>query len=190
MIKINKKIGLNFLIIGIIIVFCSIVFASDFAIMSPYGSNNALIIAPGGEQTIQMFLSNTLKNTDLKVRASLSSGGEVATLVDSNLDYTLPYQQIIPVNIKVKVPEGTPEGTEYSLQFLFTDITPSAEGGMAPLSTASISSFKVLVQKPIIPTPAPTETPQEIGMGWWILGIILVIAVIIIIYYILKSRKK
>lgn len=190
MIKLNKKIVLNFLLIGAVIVYCSFVLAGGFGIYSDYGTNNPLIVAPGGKATTKIELMNGESNETMRAKVELLGGEGIATLTDSSSEYSLPYRVRVPINVKVSIPAAVAEGDRYTLTFKITDITPPAGGGMVSFSTSSIISFDVLVQKP---TPPPTtEIPKEegIGLGWWILGILVIIALIVIIYFIIKSRRK
>ncbi len=185
MIKIlNKKNAFSFVLILIAVVYCSFALAGGFGIYSDYGTNNPLIVAPGGEASIKIELMNGEQiNGTMLAKAELLNSEGIATLADSNLEYSLPYMVRVPVNIRVSIPATAAEGTRYKLNFRFADITPSAGGGTVSLGTSSTVFVDVLVQK-------PAETPEKISIGWIILGVIVIIAAIVLIYFIVKSRKQ
>ena len=78
-----------------------------FGATCPYWSENPLTISPGEEKEISCILQNMLGGKDIKLKAEITSGLEIATLTDSNTEYIVPFgREDIKVNLKVKIPEN------------------------------------------------------------------------------------
>lgn len=188
--KVNKKIILNFSLIGIFII-SLISLVNAFGIASVYSENNLLKLYPGETKEIQLFLGTTEAEGNLIIKAEMVDDAGIAELTDSNLVYNVNFgQPEVPVNVKIRLGEEVSVGEEKIILIKFSDITPVSGGGMIPVRSVSTTTLNVkVVEKPVTPT---TETPQEegIGLGWWILGIVVIIIIVLIIYFIIKSRRK
>ncbi len=186
---INKKISLNFFVIGILIITLSFVSAIGF---SSNDRTSPLQVYPGEtrDMNINIFPSSAEEGNRV-ARVSMEDDAGIATITDSSLDYNLIVGQNTHVNMRISIPSNAAIGTEYVVKLKVNDITGTGGGGTVSLTTgSSISVYFKVVEKPVAPS-TPIETPQEegIGAGWIILGVIVIIAVIIIIYFIIKSRK-
>ena len=172
--------SLGFLVFGVIIC-CYFASGAGFAILPRYTNDHPLILAPGEEIVFPIRLVNGLNDRDIKVKAALLEGEEIASFVDDNLEYTLPKPEKVPVNVRVRVPRDAAMGSEYTLIFQFIDITPTEGAETVPLSVSSEVSFKVLVQEPV--------EKEGMWMGWWIVIIgVLIILIGIVVYFILRNR--
>ena len=192
MIKKSKKISLVFLVLGVIVMYCSFAAAAGVAIMSQYGKNNPLIVAPGEEEILKVeIMSIGSDEKDLTVRAELVDDQGIASFVDSNLDYELPYAQAVPVNVRVKIPAGAAENTDYMLEFKFTDITPLEQAGTVSLGMSFRTSIAVKAQTPATPAPPTPPTPPAEGMGtgWIVAIVVLIILIAVVIYFIYKKKR-
>lgn len=186
---INKKIGLNFLVIGIFaVMLISLVSAIGF---SSNDKTSPLQVYPGEIRNINInIFPSSAEEGNRIARASMEDDAGIATITDSSLDYNLIVGQNTPVNMRINIPSSVAVGTGYVVKIRTTDITGTGGGGTVGLTTGSlISVYLKVVEKPAAPV---TETPAEekISTGWWILGVIVIIALIVIIYFIIKSRKK
>lgn len=178
----NRKLLGSLLILGFLIIsFCFLVSGLGFS--NIYYETNPLVIAPGETKNIQLTLSSI---TPAKAKVSITEGGEIATITDETGEYDV--SNSAAVNIRVSIPDNAPEGTQYKVDLIARDVTPTA-GGSVVFAGETGAAVYVLVQTPVI---TASETPQEegIGTGWIILAVIAVIILIIVIYYIIKKRRN
>ncbi len=189
----NKKIILNFLVIGVLaVVMVSLANAIGF---SSNDRSSPLSVYQGDQRDISINLFPASATEGNRVaRVTMEDNAGIASITDASLDYNLVVGQNTPVNMKVSIPSSAAIGTEYVIKLKVTDVTETAGGGTVGLITGSLISVHLkVVEKPAPPVqPSAPETPQEegIGAGWIILGVIAVIVLIIAIYYIIKSRKN
>lgn len=188
----TKKISLNLLTIGVLIVMLiSLVNAIGF---SSNDKSSPIEVYQGEVKDIKMSIFPSPSEGNRVVRVSMRDNAGIASLTDSSLDYNLVVGQNTPVSIKASIPSNAAIGTEYVIKVEVTDVTPTAGGGTVGLSTGSLASiFLKVVEKPVIPAPTtPEETPQEegTGAGWIILAVIVIIILIVVIYYIIKKRRN
>lgn len=181
---ISKKLGLNFLIAGVLVLMlCSLV--SAFGYSSTYTRDKPLIIAPGETKDVQIRLKAGPSEGEMLMDVDLTGGSEVATLINPDLEYTVSSGSDGVVEIRVDVPQDAVEGAEYLVAMLVKDITSADNSGTVPFTITTGASFKVLVQKPA----EEEEQPAEISTGWVVLAIVLIIVLIVIIWFVAKSRK-
>jgi len=178
----KKRIFEILLIFGILLINFSLINAMGFS--TAFDDSYPFVIAPGETKDMSVTLSST---DPLKVGVTLTSGSEIATISDT--EYDLGVGEMIPVNLKIEIPDNVAEGTKYKISLLARDITPA--GGTVSLAGEVGVSFTVLVQKPapVEETPAPVEE-EGISTIWWVLGIIVIIAIIAIIWFVVKNRKE
>ncbi|MDP3027174.1 MAG: hypothetical protein Q8N63_05675 [Nanoarchaeota archaeon] len=175
----RKKLLISLLVTCVLIInFCYLV--SALGLSTIYTDNYPFEIGPGETKDIEISLSS-LEATKAKV--NLTSGNEIATIMDESDEYDV--ENSANINMQIKIPAGVAEGTEYTVRLSAKTITPP--GGMISTVGETGISFKVLVK-----TSTPEETPAAEGISliWWILGIIVVIAIIAIIWFVVKSRKE
>lgn len=186
---INKKIiSMECIIITSVLVMIGLV--SAFSSSMPYGAGMPLNLYPGQSIDFSIVLQSSPVEGNLTIVPTISEGQDIVKITDSLKEYKVVADKNIGalINVKVSIPDNAPIGKEYPVKFLFKDVTPKA-GGMIGLSVTTGASFKVIVvEKPVVETPAPAT--EGIGLTWWIVGVIVVIAVILVIYFIVKSKKE
>jgi hypothetical protein len=179
--KINNKyfgISILFLIMLIPVI-------SAFGISSQYTTSNPIIVAPGEKVNVNMALMTSPEETNAKVGLELlGNGNGIATVSES--EYSISKDKPATIAIKLIIPNNAVNNTEYMVTLRFSDLAPTATGGMIGFAKRSEVSFKVVVQE----KPAQENENQSLGIGWIILAIILIIAIIAIIYFIVKGKKK
>jgi len=197
--RLDKKLVLSILIFGMMIIYSFFAVAAGFGIIPPASSERPLILAPGEEKVVQLRLQNAFEEEDMIVRAELLEGEGIATLIDSDLDYILPLKEIVPVNIKLQIPETGISKGEHVIIFKLSDLTPSEEVGTVVIGTSSTTSFNVFVLEPGEKLPeeklpeekSPLEKILEEKKIWaWIILILVLIAAIVVIYLIIRRMKK
>ena len=144
---INKKIKFvgSFLIIGILImILCSLV--SAFGVSSGYSEDRPLTVYPSEVRSTSIRLKTGSSEGTLTIEAELLDDGGIATLTDSNLEYSVSpgFEGDGVVNIRLTIPSSASVGGKYLAKFKFTDITPSeGEGGTVGLTTGSLFSLHI-----------------------------------------------
>ncbi len=157
-----------------------------FGVASFYSNNNPLELYLGETREIDITLNSASSESSSVIKVDMIENGGIAELVDDNLEYSLSSGGEIPVKLRISVPSDSEIGKEYNITIKFSDVTPSTEGGMAPIKGISNFNFKVLV----VEKPPVEETPKEqISPIWWILGVVVLIAVIAVIWFVVKSKK-
>jgi len=183
--KINKKnIGLEFFSL-IIILIISIGLISAFGYSVSESGN--IPIYPGQTKDIQINLKSTPAEGNLTIKVELVDSGGIASLTDSNTEYS-----VSPgiagdgiVNVRLKVADDVVIGSEYPFSLKLAVVTGKGANMVNLAQSSGVSLKAVVIEKP------PVETPQGEGIGliWWILGIVVVIAVILLIWFMVKSKK-
>lgn len=177
-----KKTGLKLLLIILLLSVLPIVNAG---VSSPYWNDNPLIMAPGETKNVALILQNMVGDQDLVLKAELEEGSEIATLIDSNLEYLVPLgKKDIKVNLRISIPENTPIDTEYNIITSFREVK-AEKAGMVHLGTRIDKAFPVIVKAP--PQPILEEKPITITNTTLL---IILIIIIVIGYFILKKKKE
>ena len=188
MININKKI-IKAELFSLILVLTMFSFVSAVAISQTYHNLNYLKIGPGESKDIVFGRFQNAENVSIFLKIELLEGNEIAEVIASNLNnFPVPAKSLdTPLNLRVSIPEGTPEGTEYKIVIKYAEITRNTGTGMITMTQSQTSSIPVLVQKtPVEPTP----TPEGISTTTIILLIVGIIVVIVIILLLVKKKKK
>lgn len=158
-----------------------------FGIGMTYTQNNPLILGPGEAREIQLTPNSMASEGALKLTARIMKGSEIASFIDSNAQYNLPAGGQIPIKVRISIPKGVNEGTEYIVTFNFMDATKSEGEGTISIKTASEVSMKVLVKKPAETTPA--KKPANENIYWPVMVIVLIIMIAIIAYFLLTKKE-
>src|SRR3989344_4267048 len=132
-------------------------------------------LSPGEKKVIYFGLQNGIGDSNITIRASISKGNEVASLVDSDTDYLVPLgKDEIKVPVKIQISKEARIGEKYQITVSFKTVE-SGEGQPLALGQAFDSSTEVTVVE---------KTPS--GKSNWLIWIIslaiLILLVIVIIY--------
>lgn len=183
--KHTKNQVLNGLLV-VLAITLNLISVSAFSVGSSYSDSFPLEVYPGESKEVVLSLQSDLTEGDLSVKAIIEKGSEIASIADSSEEYkVIGGSTGTIVKIKVEVPATVAVGETYDVSLLFRDITPR-EGGTVGLATGVGRTFKVLVAEKPVEKPAQ----EEIGIGWIILGVVVVIAVIAVIWFIVKKRRQ
>ncbi|MDD5177989.1 MAG: hypothetical protein PHT54_01760 [Candidatus Nanoarchaeia archaeon] len=172
-----------------LIVFSYSVYA--FGVNAPYWESNPLTMYPGQTKDIQLTLQNMVGDKNLELEASITSGNEIAKLIDQNNVYPVPFgRKDVPVNIKITIPDNAELNKKYEVEISFKET--AAEGGQMVQMSGSVGT-----KIPIIITSAEEASSDltgeatektETGAGIFLVVIVLVVVVILVLY--LKKGKK
>lgn len=177
--KTNFMIAL--LIISILIMPCINAFGASI----DYNAQEKPLYLGPGESKDFSFSVTASPGKPTTTKVELKKGSEVARFLAGDQTYNIPAGGAIRVAMNVRVPEGTPEGTEYLVSFLLTDLTASEKGTVGMGGSAEIS-YKVIVKTPEAPVVTPEKPSNNI---WLILIIIILLAIIVVIYFYSKQKK-
>ena len=174
-----------FFIIGILIA----VNVKGFAVSSPYWSDNPLIMEPGETKIVTLILQNMVGSEDLIAHASLLQGSEVARIIDSSLDYNVPFgKDDIKVNIEVTIPNNAPLESKYTIDVNFVAESKNKKEGVQ-LNTGVRKLIDVYVREVPEPTAKATEESKESAKKTnYLWAIILLVILILILIW--AFRKK
>jgi hypothetical protein len=186
--KLNKKITLSFFVVATLLVSGFLVSGIGFSFV--YSRERPVIVAPGESKDVQLYLQVSPEEGDRVIRASISKGQNVISLIDDSLDYSVSPGDGTPVNIRVSAPSSAVEGDRYDVTVTFTDATPSEDTGTVVFGVAASQSFDILVQVPPPEPEAPAPPAEEGGIGWLIVILVLIVAIIVIAYFLLKKKKQ
>ncbi len=188
----------------------SISIAAAYGVTAPYWKENPLKMKAGETRDIQLLLQNMVGNEDITLRASILEGKEIATLIDKNLDYKVPFgERELKVNLKITTPPDAQLNQEYIIHLFFKQVSEN-EGGMLELATGVEKIIPVIIEEAQPTTPqtqqtepqqSPETTPQTQPqktpefpttslISWIIAGAIILLIIIIIIKHKKKPKRR
>lgn len=141
----------------------------------PYSNNNPLKLMPGETKSFQILMKGNFQDTKIKVR--LINGNEIARISDSNEIYEVSGDNIVPINVKIIVPEGSVEGSEYNPVFLFSENDNDIK--------ISEVSMKVIVQSQAS-SSNPLENNADVIIFWFSIAFCIIFSAFVVVYYILR----
>ena len=131
--------------------FLALELVSGFSFSHSFTPDTPLTVYPGETKGLQIQLNANPDEGSLKIRAELSEGKEIASLIDSVAEYDVSSSSWASVNIKLKIPENASNG--YTIKVRFTDITPSEDLGTVSFKGGSVVTLPVTV----LEKPEPEE---------------------------------
>lgn len=181
MIGVNCK--MRKIILIMILILTILPLAKAFGATPPYSENNPLILSPNEEKEISILLQNMIGNKDIKLKAEITEGKEIATLADAQ-SYTISFgKKDIPVNIKIKIPRNAKKADKYQISISFTQI-PENDEKMLQLTPSITTSFPIIIEEL---AQSPKISQNNISLT---IITILIVMLIIIISIILSLNKK
>ncbi len=173
--KTNKGFGIVIGMIGLLVMTS---FVSAFGVVNSYWNDNPLKIAPGESKIVIMGLQNMVGSEDMIFKAEiLDDGGGIASFVDRDLEYPVPFGTEVEVPILVEIPEDTEIGGRKKIVVSFTQIS-AVEGGLISLTGGVVSNFPVDV---VVEEESELYSPEtKKGLsGFWIVVFSVLVALIV-----------
>ena len=101
--------------------------ADAFGASADYWDDNPLRLDAGTLQEVEIRLQNLAGSSeDILLRASIQEGKEFATLIDSDLDYRVPFgSENVPVKLLVEVPKDAEPGSVFEIIVSFDQLAAS-----------------------------------------------------------------
>ena len=187
----KRRFAETFLVLIVLGIFLVIPLASAIGFSSDYNNDNHATVGPGETKVIDIvrLLSGTAdaNNGSVKYKAELIDGAGVAVL-EGNGEYSIIPTKPATVQVKVTIPKDAVEGTNYTLQFKFTDITPAESSGMISFTKTSSLSIPIYVKTPTVAPAVNPEKPQ--GSVAWVVIVLVLAAIIAIVAYLLLRKKS
>src|SRR3972149_7438259 len=190
----NKK--TQFLALFALLVIIILPLITAFGVAIPYWDSPEwypLKLAPGESKIVTLTLQNTGEQ-DMTFRARLTSGSEIATLIDKNLDYSVPSGEVNKqVSIQVEIPENADLKSQYEISVSFQQVS-SGGSGMVSLATGIVASFPVEIvgygesvkRTEVQEAPAPESAKNYT----WLVILIILIAITVVAIFINRSQKS
>jgi hypothetical protein len=130
----------------IVLVMLSLNFVSAFAISTLYSDNYPLRMKPGEVKETFFLLRNVVEgDSDAVVIGSLNRGVEVATLVEGQRSYDLPFGDEAEVFVRLEVPKDAVPGTIYDIGAVFSPIPRDLAAGNVQLVLNLGAAFPVII---------------------------------------------
>lgn len=165
----------------------SLVNVKAFGVTSPYWKERPLEMAPGETQIVTLLLQNMVGTENVRVRAEIINGSEIAEIIDPNKEYYVPLgTKNVTVNLRITIPSSAPEGKEYIVGVAFTTIKEGTGGGVVT-GTGIEKYFPVVVKTPTRPT-APKVSEKKLPI--WIVVVIIIAIVLFIIWLLIRKKKE
>lgn len=163
---------------------------SAFGVTAPYWDDNPLIMYPGQTKDFALTLQNMVGNEDMVLKAELVGGAEIATLVDEELEYLVPFgRKDIKVNLRVEIPEDAPFDKEYTIGVSFKQILED-EGKMVQMAGGVGKYVPVIVRSESEVLPEEETPVPEEGKEFPTAMVVLLLVIVVILGYILFKKKK
>jgi len=153
---------------------------SSWGASSPYWNERPLYLMPGESADVNLLLQNMVGGEDITFEVAIVSGGEIATLVSSEVE--VPFgQKDVPVGLRVAIPSNYELGRVYGVRVSFSPLAVASESGNVGLSG------RVLVSVPVS-VGDPSLSPPVVWSKWplVILGALVILGIVI---YFLRRRR-
>lgn len=178
-----KKIYSMLLLLGIFVLVFASSFGNAFGVSSSYWRGNPVSVYPGEERVVDLVLQNMVGDEDIRVRAALVGGSEIAST--ETREYFVPAgTKDTAVPVTIRIPREVELGTTYVVTVSFETVTSGVGGGVA-MGTGVDTSFDVVV----VAEP-PQNSPFSENYGLWIILAIVVIVLIAAVWIHLKRKKS
>lgn len=187
--KTTTKIGIICTLAVAIAMIFATYFVSAVAVSGAYTTDIPLKLYAGQSESFVLTLQNMAgEGGDVKFKANITEGSEVAKLIDSNTEYLVPFgANNVTVNVRVDVPANAKVGDKYLVKVAFDPLPVSSEEeGMVQILLGLSRYFNVEV----IEKPAGEKIPGNVNLMWIIIPIIVVIIIIIILVMLMMKRKS
>lgn len=165
-----------------------------FGVTTPYWDTNPLVMSPGQTVEFHLLLQNMAGDGgDIAAIASVTDGNEFAQITDTNSQYEVPFgTKDTKVNLKVSIPEGTPNGN-HEIR-ITVDTIPAGAPGMLQLGTGTETRIPLqIVGGAPLPNPpnlAPAAIQEQKSSAATLTGILIGLGVLILLIVIIILYKK
>ena len=155
--------------------------AAAFGVTAPYWDTKPLGMHPGEVRELQIVLQNMVGNKDVTLKGSIEEGMEIATLIDKDTVYHIPFgRKDITVNLRIQLPEKAKAGEKKIIIVSFNQVADE-EGKMVQLGGGVKTQIPIVVQA--YDSPSGTMTAESIfsAVRQSTLGMALFVAVLLVL---------
>ncbi len=171
------------LIIGCIMALLIAQMVSAFGITTLFYDRNPLITTPGKVEEVQLLLQNTDERKDVRLKARIIEGADIAEITDESLEYFVPMgEKNVKVNLRIRVPDTMKPEERRDIKVSFTQVGIDKEGEMVQLGTGITAVTPLVIASP----PAPVAAP---GNSMLVVAVVL-LALAAAIGVLMFRRKK
>jgi len=163
-----------------LVIIFSVGTVSSWGASSPYWNERPLYLMPGEGVEVNLLLQNMVGGEDITFEVGVVSGGEIATLVSSEIE-VLFGQKDVPVGLFVDIPSDYELGEVYDVRVSFSPLAEASESGNVGLSG------RVLVSVPVIVGGVDLSPPVV-----WYKNPLVILAVLVVlglVIYFFRRRK-
>jgi len=183
------KIGMCFLIFGVLAIMSGVLVSAAFGIGFP----NGVSLYPGEILDTGFSIQNVIDPTeDIVIEVSVVEGSDYVTLSEGT-QFSVPAGEVIPVPIRISVSDSANIGDLHNIVVSFSTVSGGIEGGgTVDIAFGITKSFDIEVVKRSETTPDALDTSGEPGEGslgvniWlWVIGVIVLFVILWFVF-----RKK
>ena len=176
----------------------SIINTHAFGVSTKFYKGNPLVLEPGETAQTRLKLQNMVGSEDLIATADITSGSEIAKIIDKNTEYLVPLGTTdTKVNLEISIPENIPLNTNYDIK-VYIKTSPVEEHGNLALGTGMTVRIPVeikLKEQPITEETIPEvteEKPAQISIGeipFTTICFTLIIVILIVVFYFIWKKE-
>jgi len=169
------------LIILMSYIFLSLGFVQGFGVSSDFDFDSPVEIDAGETRRVGIKVENE-EGSDIKVASSISEGGSIASILDS--EYFLPAESEREISVEVNIPEDYRKGTFHTVGVAFRLIESGPNG---ELIFEEIGDYSFSVKVSDDPIPA---WKTILGIGLVIGSLVLLIMLVSHIWKMIKEWRE
>lgn len=184
-----------------LIVLASFSFVGAFGVGAFYSKDIPLEMYPGQEIDTPFLVQNFLSSEEqsIFVEVSLISGAEIAGFTDSVLEYEIPFEGEIEININIIVPADAKVGESYDIVALFRPSASTNSGENVQFVTNIGRSFPVIVVEKPVEAPAfddleiPVEEASDFlvsSLIWIVVVFVFLVGIVIVGIILVRSIRR
>ena len=161
---------------------------SAFGVTSPYWDTKPLGLHPGESTEVQLLLQNMVGEKNMILKASITEGAEVATILDKDPTYSLPFgTKDVPVLVRVAIPEDASPEKTLSIKISFVQVANNDVEGKMLQMNAGVGAIIPVVVIPWVAPKKSSSTGAIVAVG---VGLLLVAGVTAAVMVRKRRRKQ
>jgi len=146
-----------------------------------YWEDRPLVVSPGETRELSFGLQNSGEE-DIKLKAVLAEGFDVATLVEDIEYIVAPGSEDVKIKVTIEIPQEARFGDRYDVRIIVRE-APSAEGGNVELATSIRVSLPIVIEGDLSP-----ESEEKFSL--WPLAILVGALIVVLVTLVYVLRRK
>lgn len=120
--------------------------AYGFGVTSAYWDTNPLQLHPGEEKTVELELQNMAGGEDIALRAKITEGADIATILGDTDKYLVPFgRKDIIVKVLIKLSPDAVPGEKKDVAVSFAQVADESSGEMIQMVSGVGKKIPILV---------------------------------------------